>query len=323
VDLERSGYEASAYAAVRVHPEDRLVAEVGLRHDRMSHTGDRDLSPRVLAALDVSPASTVRASWGVYRQSQGLHELQVGDGDTGFHPSERGEQLAFGVERRLGRGLGVRIEAYRRIVADRSPLYINAEQELEVFPEAAGDRRRIDPGRGRAQGIEVVLDRRVGTPWAWSASYVLAVTEEELEGAWVAGRFDQRHAVELFATYRPDGRWNASLAWRYHTGWPATSWTYSVETLDDGWNQWTRHYGPLRGMRLPPYHRLDVRLSRRFDLQGNELYAFLDLFNVYDRLNLGSFSYDGAYENGMLSVRRVAGRELLPFLPTVGLRYEF
>lgn len=322
-DMERSGYEASGYVTLRVRPEDRLNAEVGLRYDRMSHTGDRDLSPRVLAGLDVSPATVLRASWGVYRQAQGLHELSVGDGETGFLPSERGEQAALGLETRLGRGFGLRIEAYRRIVADRSPLYVNVEQELEVFPEAAGDRRRIDPGRGRARGMEVVLERKTEAPWAWSASYVLAVAEDEVEGAWVPGRFDQRHAVGLFATYRPAGRWNASLAWRYHTGWPATSWTYSVETLDDGWNHWTRHYGPLRGTRLPAYHRLDVRLSRRFDVRGNELHAFLDLFNVYDRQNLGSFSYEGSYESETLSVRRVAGRELLPFLPTFGLRYEF
>jgi hypothetical protein len=323
VDVERSGYEASGYLAFRARPEERLTAEVGLRYDRMSHTREQDVSPRVLAALEVSPTTTARGSWGVYRQSQGVHELEVGDGQTAYHPAERGEQVALGLERRLGRGLDLRVEAYQRMVADRNPVYVNAEEELEVFPEAAGDRRRIDPGRGRARGIEVVLERRTGGPWTWTASYVLAVAEEELEGGWVPTRFDQRHSVGFFASYRPDRRWNVSLGWRYHTGWPATSWTYSVETLGDGWNHWTREYGPFRGARLPSYHRLDLRVSRSFDVQGNELHAFLDLFNVYDRLNLGSFAYDGTYENGVLSVTRVPGRELLPFLPTFGVRYEF
>lgn len=323
VEMAPTGTEYAAYAALRARPRPGWTAEVGLRYDRASHTGDSDLSPRILTSLDVAPGTTLRASWGTYHQSHGIQELEVGDGETAFLPSERAEQMAVGLERKLGGGVALRVEAYRRVMADPHPDYVNAQQELQVFPEAAGDRIRIDPDRARSRGVEVLLERKTGPRWAWSASYVLAQAEDRVDGTWIPRRYDQRHTVGLFAAYRPHPSWNLSVNWQYHTGWPATTWSYEVQPLDDGWNYWTRTFGPVRGARLPAYHRLDVRVSRSLRIRDNTLDAFLDLFNVYDRLNLASFDYEGSYQQGRLTVLRRTGQELLPFLPTFGLRYEF
>jgi len=323
VEMAPTGAELAAYAALRVRPRPEWTAEVGLRYDRASHTGDSDLSPRFLTSLDIAPATTLRASWGTYHQIHGIHELEVGDGETAYLPSERAEQLAVGLERKLGGGVALRVEAYRRVVADPHPEYVNAQQELQVFPEAAGDRIRIDPDRARSRGIEVLLERKTGPRWAWSASYVLAQAEDRVDGVWIPRRYDQRHTVGLFAAYQPTPPWNVSVSWQYHTGWPATTWSWAVQPLDDGWNYWTRTFGPVRGTRLPAYHRLDVRVSRSFRIRGNQLDAFVDFFNVYDRLNLASYDYEGTYHQGQVTVLRRTGQELLPFLPTFGVRFEF
>ena len=323
VELAPTSTAASTYAALRLRPLPNWTAEAGLRYDYISHTDDKDVSPRLLTALEVTPGTTLRASWGRYRQPHGLQELEVGDGETTYRASESANQVALGFERRARGGLGLRVEAYRRTIGNPHPRYLNAEQELVVFPELAGDRVRIDPTRSRARGLEVLLEQRSGPRWTWAASYTLAQAEDEVGGAWVPRRFDQRHTVSLFTAYRPAPDWDVSVSWQYHTGWPATAWTYEVETLDDGWNHWTRIFGPMRGIRLPAYHRLDVRVSRRFQVRGNTLDAFVDLFNVYDRLNLGSFDYVGSYDRGTVTVWQHPGQELLPFLPTFGLRYEF
>jgi len=123
--------------------------------------------------------------------------------------------------------------------------------------------------------------------------------------------------------FQPSRPWSFSLGWRYHTGWPATAWTWDVETLDDGWHLWTQEFGPLRRTRLPAYHRLDLRITRAFHLKGGMLQVFLDLFNVYNRTNLGSWDFSGSYEDGSLTVQRMNGQEMLPFLPTFGLWFEF
>jgi hypothetical protein len=323
VQLDPDGHEISGYVAARARPIDPLTAEVGVRYDRVSHTDDEDLAPRILVALDLTPRTRVRASWGRYYQSHGVHELDVGDGETDFFPSERADQIALGLEHRFPQDVSLRVELYRRNVTDQRPRFLNLEQELVIFPEATGDRIRIDPGKGRAKGLELMLERRSGHRWAWSASYVLAVAEDEVDGSWVPRRFDQRHTIGLHAAYRPNRAWNLSGGWRYHTGWPATEWTYDATQLEDGSFFWSRSFGPVRGTRLPAYHRLDLRVTREFQVRGNVLHAFVDLFNVYNRTNLASYDYGASYQDGRVNTVRGTGQELLPILPTFGLRYEF
>jgi hypothetical protein len=338
VDLEPEGSQLAAYAAVRARPVDPLTLEVGLRWDRVTHTGDDDVAPRLMAAVELDEATTLRASWGRYHQSHGMHELRVGDGETEFSPSERSEQIAVGLERRFGRGVVGRLELYDRRASDQMARFLNLEQELELFPEAEGDRVLVDPARGRARGIEVLVERKGGRTWNWSASYVLSVAEDEvpdLFGAacesalpcadelWVPRRFDQRHALGLLASYSPDPRWTISAGWRYHSGWPATPWSYTAEELESGIVFWTRTFGPLRSLRLPAYHRLDLRVTHDFELRGNPLHAYLDFFNLYDRTNLAGYEFGGTYIDGRVMMERRRGQTLLPMLPTIGFRYEF
>lgn len=323
VAQEPSGHVFSAYTALRLRLGAQWSTEFGFRYDAISHTGDRDLAPRLLAAYQISPRTNLRVSLGRYYQSHGLHELAVGEGETSYHPSECANQLAFGMDHRFPNEVGLRLELYSRTMNDQRPVYFSAEQEIKVFPEASGDRVRVDPEGGKAKGAEVLIERKSGTSWAWSASYALAIAEDRVDGVWVPRPFDQRHTVVAQTTFQPNRRWSLSLGWRYHTGWPASAWTWEVETLDDGWNLWTQEFGPLRGIRLPAYHRLDVRVTRAFHLRGATLQIFVDLFNVYNRTNLGSWDFSGSYEDGALTVQRLNGQEMLPFLPTFGFLYEF
>ena len=339
VDLQEDGYQVGAYLAARFRPIDALTTEVGARWDKVSYTGDNDISPRVLASWEVGPNTSLRGSWGRYYQSHGIHELDVGDGETDFFPAERADQVALGLDHRFFGDMAARIELYDRRISNQRPRFINLEQELEIFPEAEGDRLRIDPERGRARGMELLVQRRQGDRWAWSASYVLSVAEDEIPAladqecgyqqacspsVWVPRRYDQRHAVGLHAAYRPDPRWNLSMGWRYHSGWPAPSWSYDATLVDDG-NRvfWRRTFGPVRGERLPAYHRLDMRVTRDFVVHGNSLQVYLDVFNLYNQTNLASYAYDGWFTEGRVIVNQVDGQTLLPRLPTIGFRYEF
>jgi outer membrane receptor protein involved in Fe transport len=338
VSLERSGSQVAAYAAARIRPVDRLTMELGIRYDGVTHSNDDDVAPRAAAAIDLDPATTLRASWGQYYQSHGIHELEVGDGEVEYFSSERSQQFAVGIERRLGRGVTARAEVYHRSISDQRPRFLNLEQELEIFPEAEGDRLRIDAGRGRARGLELLVGRKSGGPWAWSASYVLSVAEDEVPDLfasdcsaglgcantlWIPRRFDQRHAVSLQASHSPDPRWTISWGWSYHTGWPATEWSYQVEQLESGRAFWTRTFGPVREARLPAYHRLDMRVTRNFTVRGNALHAFVDLFNLYNRTNVAGYEFGGTFENGRVTMERRNGQTMLPLLPTIGFRYEF
>ncbi len=322
------GNELGLYTAARFRTWGRLTTEVGLRYDRQTHTGDDDLAPRIHAAMDLGGATQLRASIGRYYQSHGLHELSVGDGESEFTRSEWANQVAVGVERSFGRGMNIRVEGYVRAIENPRRRYFNLSREILPFPEAEEDRVRIEPTEARARGLELMVAQNAGR-LSWSASYALSATEGLVEGVWTPRFFDQPHAFQSMVSYGTESGWRFSVGWQYHTGWPITPREFAADTL--GTNPDTGEpviravssWGALNGDRLPAYHRLDLRVSRSFEVGRGLLSVFLDVFNLYNRANLRSYGYDVRLVGDELVTRKVPGEEQLPVLPSLGIRWEF
>jgi hypothetical protein len=310
-----------AFASVRIQPIATLVLEPGLRFDRQALTHDSHVSPRFNAALTLGH-TVVRAAWGAYFQSQALHELAVADGDTAFRRAEFAEHRVLGVEHPLFHGVTLRVEAYERLTSRLRPRWENLDNGYDLFPEAQSDRVRLDPSQARARGVEFLVAGRSGPRLSWNASYALARTEERLAGRWVPRSREQRHTFYADATYAPSPRWQFSAAFQYHTGWPTTDVAYSVATLTNGRRVVVSANGPLYGLRLPDYHRLDLRATRRFHLSHGELRAFIDVFNAYDRTNFVGYDHRTSVSGTQVTDVRKP-REQLPLLPSAGLSWEF
>ncbi len=144
-----------------------------------------------------------------------------------------------------------------------------------------------------------------------------------LPTAWVPRTLDQRHAVGLNLIYRPNSKWQISSTFQYHSGWPATESIFVVDSLPDGSLTLAREVGELNALRLPAYHRLDLRFTRNFSVGRGVLQAYLDIFNVYNRENLRSYGFSVQVNDGVVSTRQVGGEKLLPMLPSIGFRYVF
>jgi hypothetical protein len=329
VNLRPTGTEAGAFLAARFKPVSWGTAELGVRYDRHTISDDSDLSPRVAAVIDLTERTTLRAGWGRYHQSQGLNELEVADGETEFAHSEGSTQIALGIEHRMENGLQGRLELYTREISNPRREYLNLWREILAFPELEGDRVRVDPTEGRAKGMEILLSRD-GPVWDWSGSYVLASAEDFIQEAWVPRFMDQRHAFSLTVGYHPNPNWTVSGSWHIHSGWPYTPQIIQFDTLtvfrDEGdtWPlNWREEFGPLNSERLPAYHRLDLRATRRFQLRRGVLDVYVDLFNAYNQQNLRSYDYGLRYLNQRNMYVREPDEEMLPFLPSIGFRWEF
>jgi outer membrane cobalamin receptor len=320
--LAPTGTAFGVYVAPRVRPLSPLTLEAGLRLDRHSWTGEHTWSPRVNAAYALGRRTTIRAAWGLYHQAHGLHQLAVQDGDPRFYPAERAEHRVLGLEHQLGSGIALRAEAYERRSSRLRPRFVNLNDYTEVFPEVQGDRARLDPTRGRARGLELLAERRLGGKLDWSLSYGAAVTEEEISGTLVPRIRDQRHTVAADVTYAPDASWRLSWGWQFHTGWPFTGSVFALDTLASGDPMIVGSFGPVNADRLPAYHRFDLRVTRRFTIGRSVLRVFLDLFNAYDRTNLNGYDYRVSVSGGRAVATR-SGQELLPRLPTIGASWEF
>ena len=321
--LDRSGTSATAYASLRSRPLPRLTADVGVRYDHQTWTGEAQTVPRVSIAYDVARGATLRATWGRYGQAQRVHELQVYDGDSAFHPAETAEQRALGLEYRLTDAVSVRGELYDRRVRRPRPRFYNVDHDIEPFGELEDDRVRVAASSSRVRGAEIFLEQG-DRPVVWSASYALSKGEDVVVGSAVPRPFDQRHTVHLTVAYAPTQAWRASAAWMYRSGWPFTPPTFAAERSGDGGLAIRRENEAYNTERLPPYHRLDVRATRTFTTSRGEISIFADLFNAYRRRNLQGYEYsvtgEGA-ETGLLVKR---SREYyLPLIPSLGASWQF
>ncbi|MFH1763714.1 MAG: carboxypeptidase regulatory-like domain-containing protein, partial [Gemmatimonadota bacterium] len=329
VKLDPTGTEFEAYGALRFQPIPRGTVEVGLRYDKRTHTGDSDLSPRIQTRLDLGDRTTLRGGWGVYQQSQGMHELEAGDGETTFAPSERATQTALGLDHRLPNGIQGRLELYHRRVERPRRMYMNLWREILPFPELDGDRVRIDPTESRAVGMEVMVSGK-GEAFDWSGSYALSSSEALIASEWTPQYWDQTHALSLTLGWRPTPRWTVTGAWQLRSGWPFTPQIIQFDTLTvfqngglDSALRWREEFGALNSVRLPAYHRLDLRVTRSFAVRRGTLDVYLDLFNAYDQQNLRSFDYGTRVIGGEVKWVRYPDEGLLPLLPSIGFRWEF
>ena len=75
-------------------------------------------------------------------------------------------------------------------------------------------------------------------------------------------------------------------------------------------------YAETNSDRLPPYHRLDLRVSKTFQFDGWKLGTFLELLNAYNRQNLLDYRYSENY------TKREDAHQL-PIIPYLGITAEF
>lgn len=330
VRLSPSGDDLGLYLADRFRLGDRLTVEAGLRWDRESYTDDAGrASPRLHLLWDVGPATRVRATWGRYSQAQGIHELQIEDGVDRFARAQRAEHRVLALEHRFGRGLSLRAEAYEKRLSRLRSRYENLFEPIDLIPEAAPDRVRIAPERGRARGLELLLKQApaVGESprrFQWWASYVLSSVDDVVDGREIPRSWDQTHAVTLGANLRLGPRWNLNAVWLYHTGWPTTRVDAELEVLPDGTTAVVPRLGPRNGERFPDFHRLDLRAARVVTLESGTLSLFVEVTNLYDRRNVRAVSgldYRVRADGGVEVVREE--ERWLPRIPSFGVSWSF
>jgi hypothetical protein len=318
----------SFYVADRIDLSEDVSLELGLRYDEHSLTRETLLSPRLNLAYGLGRRSVIRAAWGRFTQSQRPYELQVEDGETEFQFVERSDHQVLGFEHLFTAAEGrpsaaLRVEVYRREIANPLPRYENLWEPINQFPEVEPDRVRVAPERSFAEGVELFLRGTLGTNASWWMNYAYSKSEDEISGRSAPRRFDQTHSLNLDLDYRIGDHWTLNLAWRYHTGWPTTPLSVQeIEVEEDGEieTEFVPVLGPRFSERLSDYHRLDLRASRRWKTKSGTFVFFVDVQNAYDRRNLGGFDFELDEETGELITNE---ETWAPILPSLGIRFEF
>jgi hypothetical protein len=277
VHITPSGNELAAYLSDRVRLGKHVVMEIGARAASESYTPDGvNVDPRVNVLWTAGAGTSLRAAWGYFHQPHSIHELEVEDGVTSFHRSQRSEHRVFGIEHDFG-AAQARIELYDKQLTHLRPRYENLYDRLVFFPELRADRIRIVPERGRARGMEILLRHEGTGPLSGWISYTRASVTDRIDGRNVPRAWDQRDAVGFSVNYRLGARWNFNVAGNYHSGTPTTP---VIAQLENG--VLTSAPALFHSDLLSPYHRVDSRVSHT----RGRFTVFVEIFNVLNHSNV-------------------------------------
>jgi len=314
------GYENSAYWDVRTTLRQRWTIETGLRADVQTYDGSDDgeqWSPRLSVLYALSPATTLRAGWGRFFQSQGINELQVEDGVSTFYPAQYADHLIASLEHAFDDGFNLRVEAYRKYYRRLNPRFENMLDPLVLFPEAEFDRVMVDARSARSEGVEVLMQMRPRGPWSGWLSYTWSQVTDRIGNEDVPRSWDQRHAINLGVTWA-SGPWTATLINSFHSGWPTTELAMDPTTGAPSIDLSARNRS-----RFADFNSLDMRLTRTFLMPRGALDVFVELTNATSRENPCCAEYKPRQNvDGSVTYERDFS-SWLPLIPSAGVLWRY
>ncbi len=334
-NFKKSGTLLGLYLVNRFQILNPFTLELGLRYDRASYTKDSDFSPRVHAMFRLAERSNLRLGWGYYRQMQGIEDVAALNGQDRYFPSERSKQWTAGLEHAFLNGARLRVEGYYKGGTNLRPKYRNWIGAPDVFPETDEDRIFVYPEKSISKGMEVYYTQDIGGKVSIRGSYALAFVNEQTRRVdnvndptaidfdrKHAHPQDQRHALNLDCTYRPAETWSINMSYAFHAGWPATLQSMVEVTGDDGKKDFAIRPVKLYGSRLPDYHRMDVRVTKRFTTSRGDVRFFFEVVNLTNHDNVFGYDYWKApSSNGEFQLRRDMEKWFI-VLPSIGISWS-
>ena len=308
VEKDSDDYAPAAFAELRAEPLPGVTLLPGVRVDWYRAIDRWTVDPRLNVRWAAWRDTVVKGGLGVYQQEP---QPQESDEDIGTPElqAERSIHASAGVERRIAEGVDVDVTVFRkwldRLVV-RNP----------AFGTDPTQRRYLSDGEGRIYGLELQLRARLGPRFAGFAAYTYQRSfrtdrEGEPERPF---DFDQPHILTVAGTYDLPRGWSVGARFRLVSGNPDTPITDSVYV--PGSDVYVPVFGRVNSDRLAPFHALDVRVDKTWDLRSWRAGVYLDVQNVYNRGNPEGWDYRFDY-------RERTPLTGLPILPILGAKAEW
>ncbi len=201
---------------------------------------------------------------------------------------------------------------------------------------------KITQGNGKAYGLEVLVQRKIGRTTGW-LGYTLSWNNRSFDeingGETFAFRYDRRHDLSLLVTHELSDRIILTGAWVYGSGNAFTLPEYSINT---DWRIFNQGQGnsPSVGFssvqqgigknqyRMSDYHRLDLSVEFIKKKKWGERAWVLGCYNAYWNRNpffvLARDKTEFDPNTGASTRRRVVEEvSILPIVPSISYRFKF
>ena len=330
------GHELSLFGEDEIYVSDRLKVNTGLRYTLFNverqtyHSFQPRLSARYLLRDNLS------AKVAYSKMNQYIHQLSS---NTLSSPSDiwvpvtsnikpmYAHQFEAGLYYQPSRGYDLSAEVYykslNRLIdyKDNAPsISFNSWEE------------RVTSVNGRGYGVELAANKTAGK-LTGHIGYTLSWADRQSpdesvnNGKRYPYQFDNRHRINISASYKFSPKFELSAAWMYSSGNHITVPEYFYITGGDPYGNLlpTLIHGNIQknNYQLPAIHRLDIGMNfYRHKKNGRMGIWNISLYNAYGRENVFSaepgLKYDGSNVWPVLE-----NAVLFKFVPSVSYTYKF
>lgn len=324
----------------------KLFATVGLRLNHFSDSQRLNWAPRIQFSYQLT--DRLKLNWTYGRFYQYLYTLKERKSESLFAPftvyfpidsdqhlrPAASDHYIIGTEiENLLWGLDVSYEVYYK---DNHKLITS----LDAIP-------RYQHEEGYALGGDLLIKKDEGKFKGW-LSYSHGISRKIAQDGKYYTAYDRPHTFKALGTWQLGRKWSFNWFWIYAGGSPYTP---LIGKFKGGWN-WRddrsaifptiseyrdfittrRLYGDRNSLRIPPYHRLDLGVSRRFFFWNHILNLNFQVLNVYNHNNPYFYDYDvntvyylrtdDPRESRIDPTQNVKKSKGLPILPSLSLEFE-
>ena len=319
-DIDNSGNEIKAFVQDEWQLHPKVALNVGGRYVvqgyREAGIQSYEIGPRVALALQPAENLVLRGAWGIYHQPIHLMGLPVEDGIKTVGRAEQAAHYIFGVEYTPTDNFLVRAEGYYNTFTNLAGRLREFGRQNQIF---------ASPESGNAKGVDVFVTHAVSHRLTWTVGYAYGIAEEEAGGATIFRQYDRRHSLALSSSHQLSPTWHLYLSWRFHTGEPKTPLTHREVQLAEGGLACDRQFGDTHSERLPAYHSLDFRITKRSPYRRWEMTWYFQILNLYNHTNVDQYAFSEIRDEKTRAIIacEIEEEPLFPIVPTLGITVAF
>ena len=318
-DVDDQGNEFNVFLQDEWQLHPKLALNIGGRYLYQQYREEGiqryEIGPRVALAVKPAENLTLRGAWGIYHQPVHLMGIPVEDGIETAGRAERAVHYILGTEYTRDNFL-VSVEGYYNTFDNLVGRLREFGRQNQIF---------VSPESGTARGVDVFMTHTVSSRLAWTLGYAFGIAEEIAGGTTIFRQYDRRHAFAISSNYQFAPTWHLYLSWRFHTGEPRTPLIHKEINLPNESIACDRQFGDTHSARMPAYHSLDFRITKRSAYRRWELSWYFQILNLYNNTNVDQYAFSEVRDEGTDAVIgcEIDEEPLFPIVPTLGVTINF
>ena len=291
IDQNDKGLLKTAYLQDKWSPTQKLNIVGGIRATHFDVTDELYYEPRLSVSYKVNNKVKLKGAWGKYYQFVNRivrEDVTQGSRDFWLLANKENSPISFSQHFILGTSYEVDdwlfdVEFFEKEMKGLNEFSLRFQSALGTDPND----QLFFEGTGISRGVDFLIQKKVGKYTGWLGYTLSEVvhTFPDLSNNPFYSLNDQRHEFKIVNVLKA-GRWDLGATWVYGSGKPYTApnGIYTITLLDGTETEYVS-IGEKNGLRIDPYHRLDLSATYNFNISSGKGEMGLSVFNLYNKTN--------------------------------------